>query len=71
MAAADPEQSTPARPDSLPSLASESLALDGWVEPVRLGNAWARSSRGPVSLIRASAAVTPAPWNVDRAVSLP
>jgi hypothetical protein len=71
MAAADPEQSTPARPDSRPSLASESLALDGWVEPVRLGNAWSRSSRGPVSLIRASAAVTPAPWNVDRAVSLP
>jgi hypothetical protein len=50
---------------------SESLASDGWVEPVRLGHAWSRSSRGPVSLIRASAAVTPAPWNVDRAVSLP
>jgi hypothetical protein len=48
-----------------------SLASDGWVEPVRLGHAWSRSSRGQVSLIRASAAVTPSPWNVDRAVSLP
>lgn len=48
-----------------------SLASDGWVEPVRLGHAWSRSSRRPVSLIRASAAVTPSPWNVDRAVSLP
>jgi hypothetical protein len=71
MATAEPERSAPIRPDSRPSRASESLALDGWVEPVRLGNAWSRSSRGPVSLIRASAAVTPAPWNVDRAVSLP
>lgn len=48
-----------------------SLASDGWVEPVRLGHAWSRSSRGQVSLIRASAAVMPSPWNVDRAASLP
>jgi hypothetical protein len=53
------------------SRSGESLASDGWVEPVRLGHAWSRPSRGPVTLIRASAAVTPAPWNVDRAVSLP
>lgn len=48
-----------------------SLASDGWVEPDRLGQAWSRSSRGPVVLVRASANVTPSPWNVDRAASLP
>lgn len=53
------------------SRASSALVLDGWVEPVRLGRGWSRPGRGPASLIRAAAAVTPAPWNVDRAVSLP
>jgi hypothetical protein len=55
------------------SLNRESAALvsDGWIEPVRLGRGWSRPGSRAVSLIRASAAVTPAPWNVDRAVSLP
>jgi hypothetical protein len=51
--------------------AESALVSDGWVEPVRLGNSWSRTSFRPASLVRPASAVTPAPWNVDQAVSLP
>lgn len=50
--------------------AGSGLEADGWVEPVRL-NTWSRTQVIPASLVRPSTAVRPAPWNVDRAVSLP
>jgi len=51
--------------------AESRLAADGWVQPVRLGNEGSRVSIVPAMLLRPAAAVTPAPWNVDRAVNLP
>jgi hypothetical protein len=54
------------------SLAMEGwMEKDGWVEPVRLGGDWYRSSLRRVPLVRPASAIMPAPWNVDRAVSLP
>ncbi|HEY7472319.1 MAG TPA: zf-HC2 domain-containing protein [Gemmatimonadota bacterium] len=50
-----------------PAMAS-SLVSDGWVEPVRLGSDWSRPTIQRAALI---GPVTPAPWNVDQAVSLP
>lgn len=44
---------------------------DGWVEPVRLGGDGSRVPIRPASLVRPAAAIMPAPWNVDQAVSLP
>ena len=55
-----------------PSLAMDGwVERDGWVEPVRLGGDWSRSSIRPASLVRPASAIMPAPWNVDQAVSLP
>ena len=54
--------------ESLRPSTESSLVSDGWVQPVRLGNEWSRPAIQRASLSRA---VTPAPWNVDRAVSLP
>ena len=54
-----------------PSLAIGWADGDGWVEPVRLGGDWSRSSIRRASLVRPISAVMPAPWNVDQAVSLP
>jgi hypothetical protein len=54
--------------ESLGPSAESSLVSDGWVQPVRLGSEWSRPAIQRASLSRA---VTPAPWNVDRAVSLP
>lgn len=51
--------------------AGSGLAGDGWVQPVHLGNGWSRASIVPATLGRPARAVRPAPWNVDRAVSLP
>lgn len=51
--------------------AGSGLAADGWVQPVRLGNEGSRVSIVPARLLRPAASVTPAPWNVDRAVNLP
>lgn len=51
--------------------ADGALAADGWVQPVRLGADRFASGLRPASLVRPAVAVTPAPWNVDRAVSLP
>lgn len=47
------------------------LAADGWVQPVRLGNDRWSARLQPASLVRPAASVTPAPWNVDHALSLP
>jgi hypothetical protein len=47
------------------------LAADGWVQPVRLGSDRFGSGLRPAALVRPAVAITPAPWNVDRAVSLP
>ena len=47
------------------------LAADGWVQPVRLGGDRFVSRVRPAALVRPAVAITPAPWNVDRAVSLP
>ena len=47
------------------------LMSDGWVQPVHLGGETMRASIVPAVLVRPAAAVTPAPWNVDHAVSLP
>ena len=52
------------------SLAMGWVEEDGWVEPVRLGGEWSRSPVRRVPLVR-PAAIMPAPWNVDQAVSLP
>ncbi|HUF90198.1 MAG TPA: zf-HC2 domain-containing protein [Gemmatimonadota bacterium] len=51
--------------------ARDGFAADGWVQPVRLGNEGSRVSIVPATLLRPAASVTPAPWNVDRAVNLP
>jgi anti-sigma factor RsiW len=51
--------------------AGSTLAADGWVQPVRLGGDRFGSGIRPASLVRPAVAITPAPWNVDRAVSLP
>jgi len=56
---------------SLGRAAESRLSEDGWVQPVRLGTDWSRAPIIPASLVRPAAAVRPAPWNVDRAVSLP
>lgn len=57
---------------SLGRVAAESaLVSDGWVQPVRLGSSWSRPTIQRASLVRPAIAVTPAPWNVDQAVSLP
>ena len=50
---------------------ASSLAADGWVQPVRLGNDRWGAGLQPASLVRPAASVRPAPWNVDRALSLP
>jgi hypothetical protein len=51
--------------------AESGLISDGWVQPVRLGGDWSRTGIRRASLVRTASAVTPAPWNVDQAVSLP
>lgn len=51
--------------------AGSTLAADGWVQPVRLGSDRFGSRLRPTALVRPAVAITPAPWNVDRAVSLP
>ena len=56
---------------SLGRTAESRLAADGWVQPVRLGYDGSRPPIVPAALVRPAAYVTPAPWNVDRAVSLP
>jgi hypothetical protein len=53
------------------AFAQSGLVSDGWVQPVRLGNSWSRPGFQAASLVRPVSAVSPAPWNVDRAVSLP
>ncbi len=51
--------------------AESTLAADGWVQPVRLGGDRFGYGVRPAALVRPAVAITPAPWNVDRAVSLP
>jgi hypothetical protein len=51
--------------------AESTLAVDGWLQPVRLGSDRWGSGLRPAALVRPAVAITPAPWNVDRAVSLP
>lgn len=51
--------------------AGSTLVADGWVQSVQLGGDRFGSGVRPAALVRPAVAITPAPWNVDRAVSLP
>ena len=71
---ADPAEGVLALVDSRltsPLKIESALVSDGWVQPVQLGNSWSRPSIQRASLVRPASVVTPAPWDVDRAVSLP
>jgi hypothetical protein len=68
---ADPAEALLARVSLGREAAESALVSDGWVQPVRLGNSWSRTRIQPALLVRPASAVRPAPWNVDRAVSLP